>query len=151
MWHFSLLQFIFKNTKTDISYLFILKDFKLRSIFMAILCLQNSVGSSDRVDCFGFVRCSFPLPLSPCPPHSSSLQTILACTCTFYSFNSDIFPISLPPLESLVQNLCIALHPLKETNWKTIFFNHQIAVFYFLSFVLRKFSYQHDFLSTLAT
>ena len=86
--------------------------------FTALLCVRDSVGSSNMAGCSGFGRCSFSFPLSPIPLSYFTTPDILDCPPQFYCFFiSSISPLLFPfSPASLVQSLIAALKEFRETK-----------------------------------
>ena len=103
--------------------------------FTALLCVQDSVGSSNMAGCLGFGRCSFSFPLSPISLSYLITPDILDCPLHFYCFFiSGISPLLFPfsPV-SLVQSLWVALYPLesfkKQTRKQTLISAKLLSIF----------------------
>lgn len=103
--------------------------------FTALLCVRDSVGSSNMVGCLGFGRCSFSFPLSPISLSYLITPDILDCPLHFYCF----FIFGISPLlfpfspASLVQSLWVALCPLeswkKQTRKQTLITAKLLSIF----------------------
>lgn len=123
--------------------------------FTALLCVRDSVGSSNMAGCSGFGRCSFSFPLSPIPLSYFITPDILDCHPQFYCFFiSGISPLLFPfSPASLVQSLWVALFPLeswkKQTRKQTLIAAKLLSIFCHLH--SEKTLVQRDFLSTTAT